>query len=72
MKVTFYMEVYGMESKMLKPYKGMEIEKSYDLKADGTIKKDSIVFTAYDTEGNLFDGAKTLSELKKKIDEYSK
>ena len=61
-----------MESKMLKPYKEMEIEKSYDLKADGTIKKDSIVFTAYDTEGNLFDGAKTLSELKKKIDEYSK
>ena len=61
-----------MESKMLKPYKGMEIEKSYDLKADGTIKKDSIVFTAYDTEGNLFDGAKTLSELKKKIDEYSR
>ena len=61
-----------MESKMLKPYKGMEIEKSYDLKADGTIKKDSIVFTAYDTEGNLFDGAKTLLELKKKIDEYSK
>ena len=61
-----------MESKMLKPYKGMEIEKSYDLKADGTIKKDSIVFTSYDTEGNLFDGAKTLSELKKKIDEYNK
>ena len=61
-----------MESKMLKPYKGMEIEKSYDLNADRTIKKDSIVFTAYDTEGNLFDGAKTLSELKKKIDEYSK
>ena len=61
-----------MESKMLKPYKGMKIEKSYDLKADGTIKKDSIVFTAYDTEDNLFDGAKTLSELKKKINEYSK
>ena len=61
-----------MESKMLKSYKGMEIEKSYDLKADGIIKKDSIVFTAYDTEGNLFDGAKTLSELKKKIDEYSR
>ena len=61
-----------MESKMLKPYKGMEIEKSYDLKADGTIKKDSIVFTAYDTEDNLFDGAKTLSELKKKIDKYTK
>ena len=61
-----------MESKVLKPYNGMEIEKSYDLKADGTIKKDSIVFTAYDTEGNLFDGAKTLAQLKKKIDEYTK
>lgn len=66
------MEVYGMESKMLKPYKGMEIEKSYDLKADGTIKKDSVIFTAYDTEGNVFDGAETLAELKKKIDRYTK
>ena len=28
-----------MESKMLKPYKGMAIEKSYDLNADKTIKK---------------------------------
>lgn len=61
-----------METKMLRPYKGMVIEKSYDLKANGTIKKDSIVFTAYDTEGNVFDGAKTLSELKEKIDKYMK
>ena len=28
-----------MESKMLKPYKGMDIEKSYELNADNTIKK---------------------------------
>lgn len=28
-----------MESKMLKPYKGMDIEKSYELNADKTIKK---------------------------------
>ena len=61
-----------METKTLRPYKGMVIEKSYDLKANGTIKKDSIVFTAYDTEGNVFDGAKTLSVLKEKIDKYMK
>ena len=57
-----------MESKMLKPYKGMDIEKSYELNADKTIKKDSIVYTAYDCDGNLFDGSKTLSQLKRKID----
>ena len=33
-----------MEVKLLKPYKGMEIEKSYELKADGTIKKDTIIY----------------------------
>ena len=57
-----------MESKMLKPYKGMDIEKSYELNADKTIKKSSIVYTAYDCDDNLFDGAKTLSQLKRKID----
>ena len=57
-----------MESKMLNPYKGMDIEKSYELNADKTIKKDSIIYTAYDCEGNLFDGSKTLSQLKRKID----
>lgn len=59
-----------MEAKTLKSYKGMEIEKSYDLKSDGTIKKESIIYTAYDAEDSVFDGAKTLAELKKKIDEY--
>lgn len=60
-----------MECKVLKPYKGMEIEKSFDLKADGTIRKDTVVYTAYTTEGGLFDASKTLAELKKKIDNYT-
>lgn len=60
-----------MESKMLKPYKCMEIEKSYALKADGSINKNTVIYTAYDTEGNVFDGAKTLTQLKNKIDRYA-
>ena len=57
-----------MESKMLKPYKGMDIEKSYELNADKTIKKDSVIYTSYDCDSNLFDASKTLSQLKRKID----
>ena len=62
-----------MTVKLLKPYKGFEIEKSYEEKADGTIKKDTIIYTAYadDEDNALFDAA-TLSELKKKIDIYLK
>lgn len=56
--------------KSLKPYKGFDIEKSYEEKGDGTIKKDTIIYTAYSVDGSVFDGAKTLSELKKKIDSY--
>ena len=61
-----------MTVKLLKPYKGFEIEKSYEEKVDGTIKKDTIIYTAYvdDEDNALFDEAKTLSELKKKIDVY--
>ena len=61
-----------MTVKLLKPYKGFEIEKSYEENADGTIKKDTIVYTAYadDEDNALFDAARTLSELKKKIDIY--
>lgn len=60
--------------KSLKPYKGFDIEKSYEEKGDGTIKKDTIVYTAYadDEDNALFDATKTLSELKKKIDIYTK
>ena len=63
-----------MTIKLLKPYKGFEIEKSYEEKADGTIKKDTITYIAYadDEDNALFDAAKTLSELKKKIDIYTK
>lgn len=62
-----------MTVKSLKPYKGFEIEKSYEEKADGTIKKDTIIYTAYTVDGDgVFDAAKTLSDLKKKIDNYLK
>lgn len=61
-----------MEVKLLKSYKGFEIEKSYETKKDGTIKKDTIVYTAFgdDEDNALFDVALTLTELKKKIDAY--
>ena len=57
-----------LECKYCIYYNFHNIEKSYELNADKTIKKDSIVYTAYDSEGNLFDGSKTLSQLKRKID----
>lgn len=60
-----------MTSKSLKPYKGFDIEKSYETKADGTIRKNTIIYTAYPVDSyGVFDAAKTLSELKKKIDNY--
>ena len=63
-----------MTVKLLNPYKGFEIEKSYETKKDGTIRKDTIVYTAYadDEDNALFDAAETLPELKKKIDIYTK
>lgn len=61
-----------MECKLLKPYKGFTIEKSYNLKADGTIDKTSVNYDAYDTEGDYFNGNKNLAELKKSIDNYTK
>ena len=62
-----------MESKALQPYKGYTIEKSYELHAiTGKIKKDTIIYTAYTEDGGIFDGSRTLIELKRKIDEYIK
>lgn len=62
-----------MTVKLLKPYRGFEIEKSYETNKDGTIRKDTIVYIAYAIEdGGLYDGAKILAELKKKIDNYLK
>ena len=61
-----------MESKLLKPYKGFSIEKSWETKADGTIKKDSVLYTAFTENGDVYDGDKSLANLKKKIDSYVK
>ena len=62
-----------MEVRSLKPYRGFDIEKSYRTKADGTIKKDTIIYTAYPVDSyGVFDAAKTLPELKKKIDNHLK
>lgn len=62
-----------MTVKSLKPYKGFDIEKSYDEKPDGTIKKGTIIYTAYPKDSyGVFDATTTLSELKKKIDNYLK
>ena len=62
-----------MEVKTLKPYKGFDIEKSYETNKDGTIKKGTIIYTAYPKNSyGVFDAATTLSELKRKIDNYLK
>lgn len=60
-----------MNAKLLKPYKGFEIEKTWEENVDGTIKKDTILYTAF-TEGDLhlYDASKKLADLKKKIDTY--
>lgn len=60
-----------MITKMLKPYKGFEIEKSYDKNEDGTIDKESIVYCAY-KDGNIFDAKNNLAPLKRSIDHYTK
>ena len=62
-----------MESKVLKPYKGFTIEKSWETKTDGTIKKDTVLYTAYTEDGNgVYDARSNLAELKKEIDDYIK
>ena len=61
---------YGREldGKLLKSYNGYMIEKSWEVKPDGTIDKETIVYTAYTTDGDgLVDADKTLAGLKKKL-----
>jgi len=60
-----------MEEKTLKSYKGFSIEKSYEINHNGTIKKDTVLYTAFTEDGGLFDGDKTLAGLKKKLDNYT-
>lgn len=61
-----------LEGKILKPYAGFVIEKSWEVMANGKIDKESIVYTAYtkgadgETDG-VADADKTLEGLKKKL-----
>lgn len=59
-----------MNDKLLKPYKGFTIEKSWEVNADGTIKKSSVVYAAYNQNGDSFDACSNLAKLKEKIDIY--
>ena len=59
-----------MESKLLKTYKGMIIEKSYEINMNGSMDMDTVVYCAFTKDGGLFDAKKYLSELKKEIDRY--
>lgn len=63
---------YGrrLEGKILKSYNGYMIEKSWEEKPDGTIDKETIVYTAYTEDGELLvEADKTLVGLKKKLNE---
>ena len=59
-----------MMDKMLKPYMGMQIEKSYSLRVDGSIDNDSVIYTAYLNDGDLFHCDYSLKVLKNKIKVY--
>lgn len=59
-----------MESKILNSYKGFSIEKSYDLDTYGRIDKETVVYSAYDKEGDLFDSNTDLDILKRLITSY--
>ena len=59
-----------MEGKFLKPYKGFNIEKTWESNLDGTIRKSTVIYTAYDENDGIYDADKTISGIKKKIDIY--
>lgn len=61
-----------MNSKSLKIYKEFTIEKSWDETPNGTIKKDTVIYTAYTASQDIFDADPVLSNLKRKIDKYIK
>lgn len=61
-----------MEVKMLKPYKGFKIEKSFEVNGYGNPIAGTGVYTAYTKDDDLFDASETLVGLKKKIDMYLK
>ena len=58
-----------MGSKILKPYKGFSIEKSWEERPDGN--KHNIIYKAYMQDKKyVSETAKTLPDLKEKIDSY--
>ena len=61
-----------MEERSLKDYKGFQILKTWDLEMNGYERfvQANVLYMAYDKDDNIFDSAKTLKELKKKIDNY--
>lgn len=56
-----------MESKLLRSYNGFTVEKSWELKSDGTVYKDSIIYSAYDSDGDLVTASNNLTSLKKEL-----
>lgn len=61
-----------MEYKSLKPYKGFMIDKFYKLKPNGTIDKETLIYTAYSEDKGLIESSISLIGLKKKIDSLVK
>lgn len=54
-----------IEAKWLKPVNGFYIDKSWETKEDGTIKKDSVIYTVYDDpEGNFIECFSSLKDAK--------
>ena len=60
-------EVRKMKSKLLKTYNGFTIVKSWELKSDGTTDKDSVIYSAYDSDGDLVTASNNLTSLKKEL-----
>lgn len=54
-----------MESKLLRPYNGFTIEKSWELKSDGTIDKNTVIYSAYDKDGDLVTASNKLITLER-------
>lgn len=61
-----------MKERELKQYKGFRIFKTWetDINANGRYVQTGIVYMANDSDGNNFNCAKNLKDLKKSIDNY--
>lgn len=54
-----------IHSRELKPENGFKIVKSWLVKGNGQINKDTIRYDVYDNEGGHYDEFRTLSEARK-------